>query len=67
MQSVHRHLLAHQTIKETLRHARMSLLFDEHGQWTATSQQEPSDVTMGNFDGAEDYELVGFLILKDLT
>jgi len=67
MQSVHRHLLAHQTIKETIRHARMSLLFDEHGHWTATSQQEPSDVTMGNLGGAEDYELVGFLILKDLT
>jgi len=45
----------------------MSLLFDEHGHWTATSQQEPSDVTMGNLGGAEDYELVGFLILKDLT
>ena len=44
----------------------ISLLFDNNKPWCKKNNANMFDVTMGSFDGAEVYELVGLLILSKL-
>ena len=50
----------------TIMHARKSLLFDKNTAWVKKNNST-FDVTMGSFDGAEIYELVGLYILSQLN
>ena len=45
-----------------INHARKSLLFDDSGAWVKKDGNPLFDVTMGSFDGAEVYELVGLYL-----
>ena len=57
----------HVTIKskdrETILHARKSLLYNEEEPWTK-KQSNNFDVTMGSYDGAEVCELIGIFMLS---
>ena len=61
----------HTTISEneirTILHCRKSLLFFQNEAWVKKSSQDCFDVTMGSYDGAEVCELVGLLILNNLS
>ena len=52
--------------KSIIMHTRKSPLFDNDKPWCKKNNANMFDVTMGSFDGAEVYELVGLLILSKL-
>ena len=60
----------HTTVTEEERniifHSRKSLLFHNNTRWMKKNGQDLFDVTMGSYDGAEVYELVGTFILSQL-
>lgn len=51
----------------TIHHCRKSLFFFENEAWVKKSSHDCFDVTMGSYDGAEICELVGLLILENLS
>ena len=52
-------------IINTINHARRSLLFDDSGAWIKKDRNPLFNVTMGSFDSAEVFELIGlYLIIK---
>ena len=52
-------------IINTINHARRSLLFDDSGAWVKKDRNPLFNVTMGSFDSAEVFELIGlYLIIK---
>lgn len=48
-------------------HSRKSLLCDKNVPWEKRNNKNLFDVTMGSYDGAEVCELVGLLILSELS
>ena len=48
-------------------HCRKSLLVDNETAWTKKNHSNMFDVTMGSFDGAEVYELIGLFLLDNLS
>ena len=48
-------------------HCRKSLLFNNSDIWIKKDGNKDFDVTMGSFDGAKIYELVGLYILYILS
>ena len=51
---------------EIITQSKMNLLFKDGTPWTKKGD-DPFDVAMGAFDGAETCELIGLFILKDLA
>ena len=49
-----------------IRHARKSVLFDKNSTWIKRGDNNLFDVTMGSYDGAEIWELVGLFLLEEL-
>ena len=47
--------------------ARKSLLFNKEGNWVEKSENPPLNITMGSFDGAEIYKIVGIYLLEKLS
>ena len=52
--------------EDAIMHSRKSLLFCGERQWVKT-KNSAFDVTMGSFDGAEVCELVGAILLSELS
>ena len=52
---------------DAIKLARKSLLFSNEGTWVKKGENPSFDVTMGSFDGAEIYEIVGIYLLKKLS
>ena len=52
--------------RNTIMHARKSLLFVQEKPWRKKNTQSMFDVTMDSYDGAEVCELVGLFILHKL-
>ena len=52
--------------EDAIMHSRRSLLFSGERQWIK-KKNSAFDVTMGSFDGAEVYELVGAFFLSELS
>ena len=50
-----------------IKHARKCFLVNKNQIWTKKNSTNMFDVTMGSFDGAEICELVGLLLLNDLS
>ena len=48
-------------------HCRKSLLFDNETAWTKKNHSDMFDVTMGSFDGAEVFELIGVFLPHNLS
>ena len=53
--------------KSIIKHARKSLLVNGGKTWVKRQGNTTFDVTMGSYDGAEVYELVGLFSLKSLA
>ncbi|PFX24183.1 hypothetical protein AWC38_SpisGene11228 [Stylophora pistillata] len=53
--------------REIILHAKQSVLFSDDCPWEKKSANNQFDVTMGSFDGAETFELVGCHLLSILT
>ena len=54
-------------IEDIINHARKSLLFRDGNAWVKKEGNPLFDVTMGSYDGAEVYELVGLYLLGKLA
>ena len=52
---------------QIIKHARKSLLFNYTGVWVKSDGNSLFDVTMGNFDGPEVCELVGFYLQSKMS
>ena len=52
---------------DIIMHSRKSLLFDQGTAWIKKNDDGLFDVTMGSYDGAEICQLVGLLILDQLS
>ena len=52
---------------KTIKHARKCFLVSQREYWMKKGSDSLFDVTMGSFDGAEICELVGILLLNELT
>ena len=52
---------------DVIKLARKSLLFNKGGTWVKKGDDTLFDVTMGSFDGAEIYELIGLYLLDKLS
>ena len=50
-----------------IKYARKSLLFNDGKTWKKRNSNVTFDVSMGSYDGAEVYELVGLFILNSLS
>ena len=50
-----------------IKHARKCFLVNKNQIWTKKNSTNLFDVTMGSFDGAEICELVGLLLLNDIS
>ena len=50
-----------------IKHRRKSLLYHENEAWKKKNSDNFFDVTMGSYDGAKLYELVGTLVLSTLA
>ena len=53
-------------IINTINHARRSLLFVDSGAWVKKDGNLLFDVTMGSFDSAEVFEIVGLHLLNKI-
>ncbi len=53
--------------KETIFHAKSTLLFHDNKPWRKSNANDLFDVTMGSYDGAESCELVGAYILNEIN
>ena len=51
----------------TIMHCRKSLLYLKNEAWKKSNSHSTFDVTMGSYDGAEIWELVGIFILEKLS
>ena len=63
--SEHRQITSQE--RETILHAKWSLLFSNNCPWEKKSANNQFDVTMASFDGAETRKLVGCYVLSLLT
>ena len=52
--------------RKIILHSKQSLLFNDNTPWAKKNSSNSFDVTMGSFDGAETFELVGSYLLNQL-
>ena len=50
------------SIISIINHSRRSLLFDKTSAWVKKGNNSLFDVTMGSYDGADVYQLVGLFV-----